>query len=381
MAATFKHRIVPEAASLELWRVAESGDVDELESAFLRGADVNARNQHGMTALMRAAYHGREQMVRALLARGADPNITRNDKFTALALAAFFGHTETVRILIEHGAKTEVVTRSNTSPRMWARARTFEEVARCLESKPKTQTPRTASIALVPVPVVATAPTQPVPVVATAPTQPVIAATAPAQPVVVKTLKDPPEIWDLVHEEPRTFNARSAFLSRIKSMNGLRVCAVLLVCVACVVGVLVFRRSQARNLQPAPAAEQNALETNTTPVQSIESVAPPVGTAEAELATSDVTSHHAPQPLDTNTKPAGSRKFYSTPRQNRSRPNDVEIVVDSVEPAEAPVVAPPSIAAPRVEPPPAKKPSTTTNQQVVTPSKSAPPKGKVIQWP
>src|SRR5215216_3213584 len=135
MSAILKQRITYDAATQDLWRVAESGDVDELARILPRVRDINARNQHGMTALMRAAYHGHGAMVRALLKHGADPNLMRNDRFTALALAAFFGHTETVRTLIEHGAKTEVVTRCGTSAGMWAKARTFEEAARCLQSR------------------------------------------------------------------------------------------------------------------------------------------------------------------------------------------------------------------------------------------------------
>src|SRR5215212_1210416 len=213
MSASLKQRIIPDAATAALWRVAETDDLAELERILPRVHNVNARNQHGMTALMRAAYHGHDRMVRALLDHGADPNLTRNDKFTALALAAFFGHTETVSILIEHGAKTEVVTRCGASAKMWATARTFDEVARCLD----THTP-------------------------------------PREPAVVKTLKNPPEIWDLVQvqEVPRSFNARSAFASRLRSAKGsfaFRAAAVFLVATACVVGALVLRRSQARSLQ------------------------------------------------------------------------------------------------------------------------------------
>src|SRR5215212_8829660 len=218
MSASLKQRIIPDAATAALWRVAETDDLAELERILPRVRNVNARNQHGMSALMRAAYHGHDRMVRALLDHGADPNLTRNDKFTALALAAFFGHTETVRILIEHGARTEVVTRSGTSPRMWATARTFGEVARCLEAKPP----------------------------------------APVTPPVVKTLKEPPEIWDLVQEVPRSFNARAAFVSRIKSVN--RAFAVsmlvgLLLTVALGVGVFVSKNSEARTVQPALPVE------------------------------------------------------------------------------------------------------------------------------
>src|SRR5215212_10237365 len=113
MAVAKKFVVAPGPAARELWRIAESGEVEELEELLPR-ADVNARNEHGMTALMRAAYHGRAEMVRALLDHGADPNITRNDKFTALSLAAFFGHSEIVEMLIDHGARTDVATRYGT---------------------------------------------------------------------------------------------------------------------------------------------------------------------------------------------------------------------------------------------------------------------------
>src|SRR5215203_4985073 len=222
MSASLKLAIVPDDATRDLWRVAETDDVDELARILPRVGNVNARNEHGMTALMRAAHHGRPQIVRALLEHGADPNLTRNDKFTALALAAFFGHTETVRLLIEHGAKTEVVTRCGASARTWAAARTFDEVARCLDARRDSR------------------PSTPV-----APAAAVERHVAPA--ASVKTLKEPPEIWDLVHEVPKGFDARSAFVSRIKSVKGsfaLLVAAVLLIGGGCVVGVLVFRGSQ-----------------------------------------------------------------------------------------------------------------------------------------
>ena len=61
----------------------------ELLHLLPRVGDINARNRHGMTALMKAAFFGHEPVVRVLLERGADPNVVRNDSFTALALAAF----------------------------------------------------------------------------------------------------------------------------------------------------------------------------------------------------------------------------------------------------------------------------------------------------
>src|ERR1043165_1976130 len=135
MASAERKLPMPDAATLELWRVAEDGDVDELAALLRRVPDINACNEHGVTALMHAAQNGRVKMVRALLEHGADANVRRNDKFTALALAAFFGHTEVVRTLMEHGADLRASTRSGTSPQMWATARTFNEVVDQLENR------------------------------------------------------------------------------------------------------------------------------------------------------------------------------------------------------------------------------------------------------
>ena len=238
MSAVAKQMIGSEVALWDLWRVAETGEVDELERALARAGDVNARNKHGMTALMRAAHQGHEPMVRALLRHGADPNLTRNDKFTALALAAFFGHTGTVRTLIEHGAKTEVVTRCNTSAYMWASARTFTEAARCLKTHQRAPA-AVSSSAPAPAPA-------PVPLKT-------------AEPLVVKTLKEPPEIWDLVHEERQAFTARSEFASRLKSMKtsfAFRIAALVIVCATCLAGAWAFKGSQARSLPVSEAVPE-----------------------------------------------------------------------------------------------------------------------------
>lgn len=350
MSAALKQRFINEAATQDLWRVAETDDVDELQRVLPRVGDVNLRNKHGMTALMRAAYHGHERMVRVLLEHGADPNVVRNDRFTALALAAFFGHTDTVRILIEHGAKTEVVTRCGTSAHMWATARSFDEAARCLESHRRAPTP--------------IRPPAPPPTPAPVPTAPVI-----------KTLKDPPEIWDLVHEVPRGFNARSAFMSRLRSMN--RWVAVsgltfVLLIVAGGVVLLMTRSSQPSGVQ----AEVPLKETSDQPipVRSVETPVSGVSTSLSEPAVSK-----APEIVATD------QPRRSTPRQFKARATHNQIVVqESTTTAES---VPPTIATPQFEKPktteaaPRVKANEPLNPQVITPAQSSKPKPKVIQWP
>ena len=346
MSAVAKQQTGANAATQELWRLAESGEVAELSRVFASGAHVNARNKHGMTPLMKAAVEGHADMVRALLERGADPNLARNDKFTALALAAFFGHTETVKTLIAHGARTEVITRCGASAEIWAIRRTFDEAARCLDTQN----------------------TKPAP----APQRTVVA------PVAIKTLKDPPEIWDLVHEVPRGFDARSAFLTRLKSMRtslALRAAAVVVVSAACVASVLVFRGSQARSLPVDVPASQSAVATETSAPVNVEDTKTetPVDQSTTEA---NQFSHHSGSP-SVDDKP--SRKVVLT-RQTRVRAVPEEERVQNVQSKEVP--AAPVIATPQVET--RKTPNTANTSlspQLIAPAKSAPPKGKVIQWP
>lgn len=361
MAASLKQRIPADSATLELWRVAETGDVAELARILPHVSNVNARNQHGMTALMRAAYHGHARMVRALLDHGADPNLTRNDKFTALALAAFFGHTETVRILIERGAKKEVVTRCNASAKTWATARTFDEVARCLE----TQTPVRA-------PAVVRTLKNPPEIWELVPPVQVVPAPAPA---AVKTLKEPPEIWDLVqvHEAPKSFKARSAFVSRLSSMKSgfaLGVAAVFLVAAVGVVGALMLRRSQARNVSRAEAPS-NPAGTKVVAAETVESPAtePSVttpATEVGELSAAGAVRNH------------GSRKVRF--RESRARSNVAVDVVENAPSREAPVAPVVVSTPPQTESRTSTKANNSLSPQLITPKSSA-PKAKVIQWP
>src|ERR1041385_6589545 len=246
MAATLRQFNTPRA---ELLRVAESGDVDELLRLLPGVDDINARNRHGTTALMKAAFLGHEPMVRALLQHGADPNLSRNDRFTALALAAFSGHGETVKALIEYGAKTEAVTRAGASALTSPTLRTVDECARSLEAH-------------APKPVRAT----PTPV--RNPPTPVDFTSA-----EVKTLTDAPEIWDLVQEVPRKFDPRFAFIARITSMKrtrALTACVVVLLIVGGGVGALKLRNSV--GLPAEIPAVQIAAETTVSspaPVQAV----------------------------------------------------------------------------------------------------------------
>jgi ankyrin repeat protein len=79
---------LPLLADPELVLAARAGNLAHVESLLASGADVNARDREGATALMFAALRGDEKLVRTLLAAGADPNLKDGIGETALILGA-----------------------------------------------------------------------------------------------------------------------------------------------------------------------------------------------------------------------------------------------------------------------------------------------------
>ncbi|NDH10052.1 MAG: ankyrin repeat domain-containing protein, partial [Gammaproteobacteria bacterium] len=84
------------------------------------GADVNAKNSHGITALMFAARVEHVAVVRDLLASGADVNAKDSHGSTALMHAASAEHVEVVRLLIEKGANVNAQTAHGWTALMYA---------------------------------------------------------------------------------------------------------------------------------------------------------------------------------------------------------------------------------------------------------------------
>ena len=65
----------------------------------MHGADINARDNYGWTALIYAAINGYTEIARLLLSAGADVNIKANDGNTALMEAKNYNHPEIVKLL------------------------------------------------------------------------------------------------------------------------------------------------------------------------------------------------------------------------------------------------------------------------------------------
>lgn len=80
------------------------GDVECLGRLLTGGADVDARDRYGQTALMIAAQRGESSVVRFLLENGAALDHTAKYGLSAVMLAVIVGHADIVRALVEAGA-------------------------------------------------------------------------------------------------------------------------------------------------------------------------------------------------------------------------------------------------------------------------------------
>jgi ankyrin repeat protein len=85
-------------------RVVGDGDVEGVRALLRAGADVDARDRHGQTALMLAAHDGHREVVEMLIAAGADLNVTAKYNLSALMLAIVAGHVPIARLLANAGA-------------------------------------------------------------------------------------------------------------------------------------------------------------------------------------------------------------------------------------------------------------------------------------
>lgn len=103
--------ILGQAGTPALDDVVVTGSVREARALLSSGADVNARDEDGVMALMRAASAGRGDMVRLLLAAGADPRAKTTGGVTALMMASLGGYADVIAALI--AATSEINARDN----------------------------------------------------------------------------------------------------------------------------------------------------------------------------------------------------------------------------------------------------------------------------
>jgi outer membrane protein assembly factor BamB len=89
-----------------LWAAVRNGDPKGVKTLLEKGADVNAKNEIGVTALWIAADRGKPEVVALLLKAGADVNARDGIWYeTPLSLAVAGGHTEVVTAMLRARAR------------------------------------------------------------------------------------------------------------------------------------------------------------------------------------------------------------------------------------------------------------------------------------
>jgi len=102
--------------SASIFRAVADDDIPALRQWIRTGADLEARNERGATALLVAAELGSPAMVRALLSGGADVRAEDANGNTALHLAALRGDEEMIDELFGAGALVDAQNRAGITP-------------------------------------------------------------------------------------------------------------------------------------------------------------------------------------------------------------------------------------------------------------------------
>ena len=97
-----------EQLNQQLRSAAAAGDVTQVEHLLDRGADIEARDDYGNTALMYASVGGKAAVVELLLDRSAEIDARRGPGLrTALMHASRNGEAAVVELLLDRGADIE----------------------------------------------------------------------------------------------------------------------------------------------------------------------------------------------------------------------------------------------------------------------------------
>ena len=124
-------------AQADLWDAAIAGDPAGIEAALAAGADVNAldtrSSRNGRRPLNWAASNNRVTAIQLLLKRGADVNAQNLSGFTALAHAAEAGAAEAAKVLLAAGADTTLKTQAGSTAAEVARQNGHPDVAQLID--------------------------------------------------------------------------------------------------------------------------------------------------------------------------------------------------------------------------------------------------------
>ncbi|MGE3540130.1 MAG: ankyrin repeat domain-containing protein [Candidatus Tectimicrobiota bacterium] len=123
------------ATNFDLIREAAQGHTSTVHAMLARGADANALDRDGKTALMMAAFEGHTPTVDVLLGNGVQVNARDREGSTALMLAAARGHSEIVDRLLDKGAEVNTQNGAGQTALMFAVTAGHANIIQALRAK------------------------------------------------------------------------------------------------------------------------------------------------------------------------------------------------------------------------------------------------------
>lgn len=104
----------------DLMKAAAKDEVQRVEELLSRGADIEAGDLIGATALCSAAESGALRSFKQLLEKGANPKVVTSWKATLLHAAAAGGNTEIISILVNKGMELNARDLGGHTALTWA---------------------------------------------------------------------------------------------------------------------------------------------------------------------------------------------------------------------------------------------------------------------
>jgi uncharacterized protein len=99
------------AQDLKLHGAVAAGDLPQVSQLIESGADINAKDGDGQTALLVAVQNNQIEIAKALTAAGADINVQASNKDTPWLLAGASGRTEIIEAMIPLGPDLSIRNR------------------------------------------------------------------------------------------------------------------------------------------------------------------------------------------------------------------------------------------------------------------------------